>query len=335
MISTCTVGLLCPQSPKYLQMAVAHRQSVVLRFLGDHHQSDLIIEEVLSNLRPPYSDIREHCMYGRLLFSRTENAILRKDFDRARSYLEEWEAKNDLPSQLEIQLIRLKNTVFGRVSRYQGDFKHAQECFEACLKAMRPSDTNRYHVVHHLADVYCELGFAVKAAALLTTEFEILKSEGKQSSKAFRRLLLPMAEASIERGMLDEAETALQEVADTCNRIVNPDISDQLGHVRAAIGLGRVAYYQSRMLDARQSLEKALQLVRRYATFSEGIFYVGVIYLFLAVVNLELCNYQGNGEALICAESILSKEQPRFFIPGIGTYFLHHLRCKVTTLLGR
>jgi hypothetical protein len=43
-----------------------------------------------------------------------------------------------------------------------------------------------------------------------------------------------------------------------------------------------------RLLDAHQSLENALFLMGRYRTFSDRNFYIGVVYLFLSVVDFKL-----------------------------------------------
>ena len=82
-------------------------------------------------------------------------------------------------------MIRLKNTVFGRMSRYLGDFVHAEYCLKDCLMTI-PTEASRYHVVHYLADVYCELKLAEKAEELLKEDIEKLKICGKHCSKAFK-----------------------------------------------------------------------------------------------------------------------------------------------------
>ena len=72
--------------PDYLLLATVYRQSVLLRSKGAHDQSDVLIQDILSRILA--RDIRSHCLHGRLLLSRAENAILRKEFDKAAFYLE-------------------------------------------------------------------------------------------------------------------------------------------------------------------------------------------------------------------------------------------------------
>jgi hypothetical protein len=281
-----------PDLPEHLRMAIATRRSISLRFQGDHDLSDVVIQEILDKVSLDASDMRSHCSHGRLLLSRTENAILRKEFDKAASYLASWNVKNSPVSGLELQVVRLKNTVFGRVSRYQGEFDHAKYCLEQCLMTI-PGDASRYHVIHHLADVYCELRRPGEAEQLVLGEFEDLRVRGKQGSKSFRRLALPLVEAYIEQRKVGPAKAILQELLHIFDSIVSPDVADQLGQVRSMIGLARVGWYEAGWSETRQSLEKALALTKKYRTFSEGNFYIGVIYLFLSVVNFELHKYPG------------------------------------------
>ena len=317
--------------PHYLRMAIANRRSISLRLKGDHNQSDVVIQSILEETTIDPTDIRLHCAQGRLLLSRTENAILRKDFNKAKLYLASWEVKNSPASGLELQLVRMKNTVVGRVSRYQGEFDHARHCLEQCLKTI-PSDTSRYHVMHHLADVYCELNIPKEAEDLVRNEVKQLRDRGKQLSKAFRRLALPLAEAYIEQRIPNAARTLLREILDIFDKINRHDIADQLGHVRATIGLARICWHESRFSEAHQILEGALILTGKYRTFSKRNFYIGIIHLFLSVVHSGLCQKAEAQGALASANEILCGQVPRHFMPGMGSYFLRRLRLRLSTI---
>ena len=310
--------------PDHLRMAIANQQSILLRFKGDHDRSDIVIQDILERIATDSTDIRSHCSYGRLLLSRTENAILRKDFNKVAFYLASWEVKSSPPSGLELQVVRMKNTVIGRVSRYEGQFEHARYCLEECLKTI-PSDASRYHVMHHLADVYCELGISEEAENLVLDEVKQLRARGKQRSRHFRRLALPLAEAFIEQRTLEAARTILGELLNIFEGVISHDVVDQLGHVRSMIGLARVDWYQSRWFEARQSLESALGLTGKYKTFSKRNFYIGVIHLFLSVVHFELRQYPEARKALASANDILCRQVARHFMPGMGSYFLERL----------
>lgn len=128
-----------------------------------------------------------------------------------------------------------------------------------------------------LADVYCELKLPEKAEELVKKDIEELKTCGKQRSKAFRRLLLPLAEAYIEQRGFKEVRAVLLQLSGIFDGLVGHNVSDQLDHVRSILGLVRVAYHESRWSEALQSSEQALDLVQTYKTFSDGNFYRGVI----------------------------------------------------------
>ena len=146
------------------------------------------------------TDTRSYCAYARLKLSLTENAILRKDFEKAKSYLASVKVRNQRsgqdPSGQELQLLRLKNTVYGRVLRYKGDFPAACDYLKQCLEMIR-RDASRYHIMYHLGDVYCELGRQEEAELLVLGDIKHLREHGKQKTKAFRRLALLLVECYI------------------------------------------------------------------------------------------------------------------------------------------
>lgn len=94
--------------------------------------------------------------------------------------------------------------------------------------------------------MYCELKLATKAEELLREDIEKLKICGKHRSKAFRRLLLPFANAYIEQHKYEEATAVLVQLSDIFNTIFGHNVSDQLDHVRSVLALLRIAYNESR-----------------------------------------------------------------------------------------
>lgn len=307
--------------PDHLRVMIAVRRSVSLRAMGDHDQSDRVLDSIMQTTSTDGTDMRLHCAHGRLRLSRAENAMLRKDFSQAAEYLICWEVRNSPPSELELQIVLLKNTVIGRLERYQGRFEEARNSLEECLKTV-PGRESRYHIMHHLADVYCELWAPEEAEKLVLRETQQLRAQGRQGSRAFRRLMLPLAEAYILQRRYPEADVALQELITIYRGMADPDVADQLGHVRSSIGQARIRWYTAQYSEAHDSLEGALALTAKYGTFSKGNFYIGVIYLFLSVVKVELQRECRD----VYASAIQILQQPhRYFMPGMGSYFLNEL----------
>lgn len=332
-ITSMLAGRFDCELPDHLRIAIAVKKSIFLRFMGNHAQSDMVIDDIEKKVSTNGEDIRLHCAHGRLLLSRAENAIHREEFKEAAAHLARWETKKDPPSALELQVLRLKNTVIGRVFRYQGEFGDSCYTLETTLQlitghgSMYHGNGSRYHGMHHLADVYCELGAPEKAQCLVFADITALRERGKEHSKPFRRLVLPLAEAYILQGQYTTAQEALQELISIYCAIASPDPSDQLGHVRCIIGLARIDWYTERWYEADQRLEKAMLLIKKYGTFVKEGFYAGFICLFRSVMNKRLHRPSDTQRLLADASIFLqAQEGSRHFIPGIGSYVLAHLR---------
>ena len=312
---------LCENLPDYLILAIAEVQSVAYRAEGRLEDSSRLIQRTIENTQ--CVSIRAHCQRGRLALSLAENALLRELYQEAESALSGWEVRSESPAQLELQVLRMKNTVVGRVSRYKGDFEHAAECLKTCLQGVQ-TGAARYHVAYHLADVYCELKDPKAAERVLEQDINRLQGEGTTASKVTRRLFLPFAEALILQNRWEDAESKLTVLTQAFDQIVCPDFSDQLGHVRSIIGLARIAHHNSDYRKTIERTEKALSLVDEYETFEDLTFYGG----FLHRLQASACQRLGmNREAEESLEHAKRYDQtPRHFMTGIGTYVLEWLK---------
>ncbi|OCT52740.1 hypothetical protein CLCR_09568 [Cladophialophora carrionii] len=314
--------------PTYLKLALVHRKSVTLRMNGRSLQSEALILKALEsealNLEIT-ADVRTRCFYGRLLLSNIENAIQQEQFQKALSYLGEIPIRQLSPSALEFQIVRLKSTVHGRLSRYAGDFPHAAECLLLCLETVK-NTAGRYHHKHHLADVYCELQSPSEAQNLLNDDIEQLKTTNKRQSKAFRRLQLSFAEACILQKNFQGAESVLKQLEERFRQLSDQDITDQLGHVRSMFGLLRIDCYQRRWLSALERTDKVFNLMQEYQTFSTDSFHKHISLLFRAVILDELGQREQSLAAYQSAKAF--KDSPIYFIPGMGTYVVEELKAR-------
>lgn len=305
--------LQVPFVPPHLAAMLSWQESVSLRWEGEIDKSDTVLDGIFHQLpEAPKSDpdIRLYCAYGRLVFSRAENAIMRNDFDRAWQYVDRWESRSHPPSMMEVKLSRLFNTVFGRIARYTGKFLYAQHCFERCL---HNDDPSYRHIQFHLADIYCELGCAELAKDLLLGDVEKLRQKNSQKLKAFRRLALPLAEAHINLRELNAARYTLEEALKVYESIKDHDVTDQLGHVRTLISLARVDWYECMYSGANERLKRATALVESYSTFITLGFDFAFITLFHSVVKRALAN------------ELLSEVSRGYFMAGNGTYFFEEI----------
>jgi tetratricopeptide (TPR) repeat protein len=307
--------------PDFLKLGVLESQSIALRACGDHQESsDLVLNAVRD---ASFTDIRAHCQQGRLILSLVENMILREKYSEASTLLSSWETKQHPPSRIELQVVRMKNTVIGRISRYKGDFSHAAECLNLCLWGVS-TETARYHVKFHLADVYCELQRPEAAEQLLEQDVAQLKKGTVASKRVLRRLLLPLAEALILQSRWEEAESELVILIEMFDEMVCPDASDQLGHIRAIIGLARVAHHRSNYQTTLDRTDEALKLVEHYSTFAENTFYGFFLHSLRASMYRKMEDSSAVGNCLKLSEQF--DQQPRHFITGLGTYVLKLVR---------
>ena len=309
--------------PEYLQLAVLNKRSIILRSEGRYNESDDLIQNALDRKIDP--DVRFHCQRGRLLLSQAENAILRKEFGNAIDYLEQWEISPHKQSHCEWQVVRLKNTVYGRIHRYQGHFADAHEYLIVCLRIVT-TDSSHHHHLHHLADVYCEMRRPDKVENLLRDHIGGFLQHRKFKSESLRRLLLPWAEASIQKHDFENAQLVLLHLDELYSGLAFRNISEQLGHVRSIFGLLRIRVYKSLWSEALRMSDKLSDLMEKYTSFSDGNYYKGLNFLFRSVIHLERGELSDSRDMFSMAKS--HDQGPRHFITGLGTYVLQELRCR-------
>lgn len=227
----------------YFLLIAAHKQNVLLRVKKNHDQSNDLILNVLNKII--VRNMKFYCLHKRLLLFRAKDVILRKDFNKAISYLQQQKCKNVSAIEYELQMIRLKNIVLNRTLWYQKKFPRAMKCLNIIFITIS-IEGNCYHVMHHLTDVYCELNLAIKAEELLKKNIEKLKSCDKHRSKTFKRLLLLFADVYIEQHKYEEITAVLVQLNDIFNTIFGHHVFDQLNHVRFILALLRIAYDGSR-----------------------------------------------------------------------------------------
>ena len=173
-----TLAKIPGRLPVHLRLSIALQKSAYLRFKGDLSRSEAVLDDILQNCCFGTPDKKLHYVHGRLLLSKAENAILCDDFGKARSHLTNWEIRDHAPSELELKLIRMKNTAIDRLSRYSGQFDEARDILEQCLK---PADTDgtRCHIMYHLADIYCKIGAPKETENLVSAQIQQFRDTGR------------------------------------------------------------------------------------------------------------------------------------------------------------
>ncbi|KAF2191261.1 hypothetical protein K469DRAFT_367754 [Zopfia rhizophila CBS 207.26] len=333
--------LLKGSANTYLQAEAVHQRSVLLRLKGDISGSSHLLQEFLnrSDLDP---QLKSHFALGLLHVSQATNHAYNFDFLLADQEAQKWMPSN-ATTEKELDVVWDQIHSAGRILRGRGCFNLARQFFERCLQIQPLRESKRLLVKSSLADIYVELDYLQRreinsqnseelldeAEAMVKPEIELLRARA-QHTKGFRRLLLSMAEIEIRRGQFDNAESLLTELCDIYVRLVDPDIVDQLGHVRALIALARI----SPPCEAENRWTDALNLNRRYNPFEEEVFTCGLIYLFICIIRLQFGDLEGSEAAFARAAEVVRTKSPQFLIPGVGTYLFDHAQYQMESVAG-
>ena len=330
----------------YLQAEVVYRQSVLQRLKGNVCGSNRVIQEFFtrSSLGP---ESRSYFVFGLLHLSQAINYAYNFDFELANKELQGWTPSNDTERQLDVAWDQIYCA--GRILRGQGCFSKAKQLFERCLAIYGLREAKRILVKSNLADLYSELdylqckksdyyleGRTAEETAFLDKADEMVRPEiGRlrartQYPKGFRRLLLTLSEVEIRRRRLDEANSLLTELRNIYRKLIEPDIVDRLGHVRALIALARI----SPLSEAEVRWNEALNLNRKYNPSEEEVFTCGLIHLFICSTRLQLGNLEGSKAAFNHAVEVFRTRGPQFLIPGVGTYLFEDVQRQIKSLAG-
>jgi hypothetical protein len=132
----------------------------------------------------------------------------------------------------------------------------------------------------------------------------------------------------VRRCRFDKADSLLTKLRDIYSKLIEPNIVDRLGHVRALIALARI----SPLSEAKVRWNEALNLNRKYNPFEEKTFTYGLIYLFICSTRLKLKNLDGSKAAFNHAIEVFRKRRPQFLIPNVDTYLFDDVQCQIKSL---
>jgi len=142
--------VLGDQPPEYLQVALAHQKSTLLRVAADWDQSEHVIRELCRRtagldhsgdviqyfyrrLQPSVESKRLNALYGRLHISHLENLVQSEHYKTAAEEIEDWKISQE-PSLMEQCVFSSKTLVVAKPFRCQGRFHDVVDTLEECLK---------------------------------------------------------------------------------------------------------------------------------------------------------------------------------------------------------
>lgn len=326
----------------HLQAEAVYLRSVVLRLKGDITGSNKLLQEFLDQADIA-TRLQSHSILGLLHLSQATNHAYNFDF-----LLADKEAKMWMPTEVDgtkkqLDVIWSQIHSVGRILRGQGHFQTACHFFERCIQGEPLRESKRHLALAHLVDTYIEVDYLQRreihskstgelldrAEKLIRPEIENLRSRTPRS-KGYRRLLLSLSEIEIRKSQFAAAEHLLVEVSGIYGKLIDLDIVDRLGHVRALITLTSI----SPLSEAETRWNNALSLGRRYNPLEEEVFTVAFIHLFICVVRLQHRNSEGAKAAFDYAAGICRTKPPQFLIPGAGTFLFGDAQRQIELLAG-
>ncbi|KAF4547040.1 Hypothetical protein D9617_65g035090 [Elsinoe fawcettii] len=308
--------------PDYLSIALSWKKSQMLRSRGQSElsETEAVLGHEMTKSMSGYSDLRVNYYGKRLLLSQADNRIIRKRFEEARSLLQQCTVRPDPDgglSPLELQLLRVYNTTDGRISQYEGKFDRALRCYKASRIAYL-SEASQRHMYSHVADIMCELGEEDAAQCELESRFDINSMMDDDRTLDNRRILLPLAEVYLKRGRISDAQRAIKTAMKIFHRLERPNITDQLGHIRAKFGQIRIHVQRDLWLSAAHEIDSAISMAHGFNAFSATNYYIGLLWKYRCIVDRKL--KQSAQELGVCRTLHGFDPGPRHFIPGLGTY---------------
>lgn len=334
--------LLEKTASAHLQAEAVYQWSVVLRLKGDIIGSKKLLQEFLDR-SDMATRLKSHSILGLLHLSQAANYAYNLDFSSASKEAKMWIPPNSDATQKQLDVVWSQIHSAGRILRGQGQFNTACLFFERCLQLESLHTPRRHLALSHLVDTYIEVDYLrrrdthslyagellSKAEILIAPEIEYLRSHA-QRSKGFRRLLLSSSEIEIRQNRFDKAGRLLVELCNIYAKLVDPDIVDRHGHLRAFISLARI----SPVSEVESRWITALNLGRRYYPLEEEVFIVALMHLFICAARLLRGDMEGGKAAFDYAAEICRIKSPQFVMPGLGTYLFDDVRCQIESLVG-
>jgi len=322
------------------QAMIVHRQSVLLRLCKKVSESQRIIREFLDSpfIQP---NPKLTSLLGLLHVSQAENWAYLFNHQMVYKEAQKWEP-GDHPSSMQLYALRNKLKVLGQSYKGEGLFEDAMSAFKGCLAAMKPQDSERYLIQSHLADICCEMEYLKRkkmtvtnvayldeAEKVVSSEIRYLRTSNRHS-KHLRRLLLSLLEIEMVRGRQTVAECLIEELLSIHHGLVEHDINDQVGHVRTLMAWARI----SEPAEAVVRWQTAFQWNQIYNPSEEDVFTCGVIFLFISLAYFQVGDTDESWASFTRAAETISRKEPQFLMPGIGTYLYDFARRELWSLAG-
>lgn len=206
-------NLVNENTTDYLRIEYFLRQSSLLRMLGKLEKSNAVLEHTFPEAIE--SDVCQNAIRGQLVVSRSQNLLSAFNLTAAEQQLRSWQPLSPaVPSTMEKAALQARNSLLGKVLRYEGKFKEALAYLEEQLRQSEADNIQRSSgwrrvLMAQVADLYCELERPGDAITLLKPELDHMQQKGSHNMSVGRRLQLTYCDSLIKNGDYDEAQQRL------------------------------------------------------------------------------------------------------------------------------
>ncbi|KAL9119009.1 MAG: hypothetical protein Q9187_004436 [Circinaria calcarea] len=333
--------ILATDTDCYLHAWAAHRESALLRMLGEIDNSNqALIMFVHSTVFPGHDKGLEansswNAQRGDLVISYAENLAQQNDLIRAKQELLGWKPIDPTdPSTMERLVLRSRNINLGKMLRYEGRFQDALSYLEDLL---HESELDGLYegtgwgrtLLSNVADLLIELDRPGDAEALLMPELTRMASRGCHNVSSGRRLQLALIEGFMKRGMYDRAEENLLKLQRVYEAIADPDTLPKKGIFRVWTSLARISHSRSDWNKAISGWQQALEALD-VPEWQKG-FNAGLVRYSLAYALFMIGSVQESSEVLKVARMNLESEGRKFWIVGFNSYWHDFIIERITT----
>ena len=309
------------QAPFCVEQAqLAYRESCILRMAGNVPGSEkalVAFSELAASAggaenaqtTPRYNAVR-----GEIIISRSENLVRDWKLEDARRELSKWCILQQFSeSTLEKITALERDTIMGKILKYQGRFEEALRLLESLLQdGSLPFKGSGWYCVllSNVADLQCELGRPDEAERLLNDQLQIMINRKTDDISTGRRLRLSLAESFLARRMYDNAKRVSLELLTTYETIRRVDYATAVNRFRALIGLARVHHMQAQWEQALVRWRQAESMkVAKKSTLA-------ILQLSMSYVMHKLGQQNDSHAMAFNALSIIDGEARTFWIAG-------------------
>ena len=338
-------SLLADDDDCYLKAWFTHRSSAISRLYGQPQDSQKILEDfVRITVYPGHdqhlgNDSRWNAQRGELVVSFSENLIQKNQLSEAKQELLAWQPLNpEIPSTMECLVQRVRNTNLGRIFREEGNFDEALRYLLALLQNAA-TDSHYDHTgwlcisVSNIADLFCELDRGVDALKILEPKIATLAERKVVNFGIGRRLQICMVEALIISSRFEEAEVLLWNQKFVHELVTEPDVLTRVTFFRTWYGLARLTHVRHGWKQALEHWKLTLEKGKE-CKWKENEYPMNVVRLSMGHVLLELGNVDDGLKMVEEAKLDLGRESPKYWMVGVGTYWLKYVETQLQNRLG-